>query len=230
MISLIQKALQKEASPETAASLGRFFKEKPCMHGIPMPKLRLLAKEFQELSFDDCHLLLGSSYQEERLLALLILCRRYRKTPETVYDFYLEHLTYVDNWNLVDASAHLIIGEYLWGKGISLLEKLAESPSLWKRRIAIVATWAFIKKGDVTATEKIATRLLQDKEDLIHKAVGWMLREAGKKDRLFLERFLQKQKDHMPRTMLRYAIEKFSADERAIWMRQTRSCKMKQWP
>jgi 3-methyladenine DNA glycosylase AlkD len=155
--------------------------------------------------------LIKSSYNEERLLSLFLLIDKIEKKMISLEDgfyFYLNHLDYINNWNLVDSSAHIIIGQYLIDKDKALLFSLSENQDLWKRRIAIVSTWYFIRKKNLLTTFEIAEKLLKDKEDLIHKAVGWMLREAGKKDELLLREFIDKFGLIMPRTMFRYAIEK----------------------
>lgn len=184
--------------------------------GVRVPDLRKIAKIFIELPLNELKQLLSSPYNEERLLALLIMVDKYHKKSlkKEIFEFYLENLKYVNNWNLVDISAHLIIGSYLQDKPKDFLITLASSNILWERRIAIVATWWFIKQGDLKYTIKIAELLLNDKEDLIHKATGWMLRELGKKDSKLLQSFLTNHKKTIPRTMLRYAIEKFSTEKR----------------
>ena len=186
--------------------------------GIRVPTLRKIASKFKDLPYDDLLCLLQSKFNEERLLALIILVLRYKSThteQERVYSFYMQHLNYVNNWNLVDSSAHLILGAYLFDKkDKSTLIDLAKSDNLWERRISIVATWYFIKRQDCKHTIKIATILLNDRHDLIHKAVGWMLREVGKQNQSTLIDFLDQHSTHMPRTMLRYAIEKFPKTQR----------------
>jgi len=181
--------------------------------GVTVPNLRKIAKNFILLTLDNLQLLLESKINEERLLALIILTQQYKNaadhTKETLYQFYMQNLKYVNNWNLVDTSAHWIIGAHLWDKDRSVLERLARSENLWERRISIVSTWYFIRQNDVVWTFKIATLLLRDTHDLIHKAVGWMLREAGKRNQAELVKFLDQHVLGMPRTMLRYAIEKF---------------------
>lgn len=188
--------------------------------GVTVPQIRRIAKGFYDLSFEQLEQLLYSSFNEERLLALIILVKRFESTDAKacVYDFYLQHKQQVNNWNLVDSSAHLIVGAHLYDKNRNTLLVLANSDSLWDRRIAIVSTWYFIKKGDLTWTFKIAKLLLNDKEDLIHKATGWMLREAGKQDVQSLKLFLDEHAKIMPRTMLRYAIEKLDDKQRKKYM------------
>jgi len=181
--------------------------------GVTVPNLRKIAKNFILLTLDDLQILLASKINEERLLALIILTKQYQNQDdqgkERLYQFYMKNLKYINNWNLVDASAHLIIGAHLWDKDRSLLLELATSEILWERRISIVSTWYFIRKNDLAWTFKIASLLLRDTHDLIHKAAGCMLREAGKRDQAELVTFLDQQLHTMPRTMLRYAIEKF---------------------
>ncbi len=190
--------------------------------GITVPNLRKVAKNFMDLSVEDVEVLLHSKINEERFLALIILVENYNNADEydkeKLYQFYLKNLQYVNNWNLVDASAHLIIGAHLWDKDRQYLLELAQSEVLWDRRISVVSTWYFIRKQDVKWTFKIASLLQKDKHDLIHKAVGWMLREAGKRDEQALIKFLDKYANTMPRTMLRYAIEKFTLDQRKNYL------------
>ncbi len=190
--------------------------------GVNVPTLRKFAKAFSHLTRQEIAHLMTSSINEERLLALFLLIDQYRKadtpTKEEIYAFYMNHLKHVNNWNLVDASAHLIVGAHLQTSNRDILSTLARSPTLWERRIAIVATWYFIRYGDLVWTFKIAEILLKDKEDLIHKAVGWMLRESGKKDVEALISFLNQHVPHMPRTMLRYAIEKFPTHQRKVYL------------
>ena len=180
--------------------------------GIPNPELRKIAKDFKNLSLNEIQMLIESPYNEKRLLALFILALQYQKTniemKNDIFKFYLSNTKRVNNWNLVDASAHLIIGAHLFEADRNLLNQLAKSDNLWERRIAIVSTWYFIRKHDLAWTFKIAKELLNDQHDLIHKAVGWMLREAGKRNEKELISFLQKYAKKMPRTMFRYAIER----------------------
>ncbi len=183
--------------------------------GIPVPTLRAIAKEHTTLSHQDLHTLLTSPYNEERLLALLILVHQYKKSPLPTYHFYLDHLSYINNWNLVDSSAHLILGPHLEAH-----TDLAHSQNLWHRRIAIIATLYHIKKGNLDHTFHIAQALLNDTHDLIHKATGWMLREAGKQNLSALTAFLDAHHTRMPRTMLRYAIEKYPPETRAHYLKK----------
>ncbi len=183
--------------------------------GVRVPQLRVIAKDFKALALTELQTLISSSFNEERLLALIILENQYQSDNEAlIYNFYLSNITQVNNWNLVDQSAHNILGRYLFNRDKKLLFQLAESSSIWERRIAIVATWHFIRKGQFDDTIKIAQILLNDEHDLIHKATGWMLREMGKMDKEPLLEFLKQYSAQMPRTMLRYAIEKFPQDQR----------------
>jgi 3-methyladenine DNA glycosylase AlkD len=209
-------------TPEAAK---RFFKtsdgdygEHDAFLGVTVPALRKIAKKYPHTSLKILEILLQSKYNEERLLALLILVHKYQKSAshqqKEICQFYLKNLEHVNNWNLVDSSAHPILGHYLWDKDRSLLTKLAKSSVLWDKRVSIVATWYFIRKSDTRTTFEIAKLLLNDKHDLIHKAVGWMLREAGKKDETRLLYFLSEYAKQMPKTMLRYAIEKLTSEQR----------------
>ena len=227
----LQKTLRTYDDPASASN-PRFFKtgkgdyaEHDRFMGVTVPVLRKLAKSFEDLSLADLKKLLQSPFNEERQLALFMLVNRYKKGNSTektrLYDFYLKHLAYVNNWNLVDASAHLIMGAELFNKNNkdkALLKTLSLSENLWERRVSIIATWYFIQNNDFQWTLKIAKQLLKDSHDLIHKAVGWMLREVGKKDRQVLITFLDQHAPKMPRTMLRYAIEHFSEDERKMYL------------
>ena len=203
----------------------RFFKTGPGQYGegdiflgLRAAEMHRLAKEFHSLALDELRILLQSGIHEDRMLALLIMVRRVMKaeqaTRKAVYDLYLASTRHVNNWDLVDASAREIVGGYLVDKDRKPLDRLAVSPSLWERRISIVATHHFIRQQDFADTIRIAERLLADREDLIHKAVGWMLREVGKKHQPTLEAFLRRHGKVMPRTALRYAIERFPADLR----------------
>ncbi|HJD58238.1 MAG TPA: DNA alkylation repair protein [Rickettsia endosymbiont of Ceroptres masudai] len=183
---------------------------------VTVPILRKIAKSYYNLDVGDLSSLITSEFNEERFLALAILIMQYQKAQdkELFYHFYLNNIKYVNNWNLVDASAHHIIGAYLWDKEKEYLFTLTKSEILWERRIAIVATWYFIKNNELDTTFEIAKLLLNDEHDLMHKAVGWMLREAGKKDEKQLINFLDRYISQMPRMMLRYAIEKFPEEVR----------------
>ncbi len=192
--------------------------------GVNVPTLRKVSKEFSTLSLQDIQGLLASPINEERLLGLLILVTQYQKADvplkQSIYQFYLDHLQHVNNWNLVDSSAHLILGAHLFDTNADkeLLTVLAKSTIMWERRISIVATWYFIRKKELNWTFQLAEMLLQDKHDLIHKAVGWMLREAGKVNEAQLITFLNQHAAGMPRTMLRYAIERLALPKRKFYL------------
>ncbi len=216
----IRQKLDDLADPRRAAVHQRFFRTGPGEYGegdrflgIRVPLLRTLAREFRDLSLPETTKLLSSPIHEERFLALLIMVLKYRagdeNERETLYRLYLDSTRYINNWDLVDTTAEHIVGDYLRERDRSALRKLAVSTSLWERRIAILATFHYIKRGSFDETLAIAEALLEDPEDLIHKAVGWMLREIGKRDRKVEEEFLRRHYKVMPRTMLRYAIEKF---------------------
>ncbi|MDQ5890551.1 MAG: hypothetical protein QG604_425 [Candidatus Dependentiae bacterium] len=207
-----------------------FFKTKPGGYaehdrflGVKVPTLRLIAKDFFDLSLNELQELLDSPFNEERLIALFILIHGYKKAKgvqkELFYQFYLRNLQRVNNWNLVDASARDIIGVHLLQEeNRDILLLLVSSENMWERRVAIVATWAFIRSGDFEWTLKLAQILMNDRHDLIHKATGWMLREVGERDLEKLVAFLDLHASKMPRTALRYAIEKFSPDQRAHYL------------
>lgn len=224
------KTILKKSSTIPKDKQSYFFKTDPGSYaahdqfiGVPVPTLRTIAKDFLDLPLEEIKQLLESAVNEERFLGLIILVHQYQKAKndkkDELYQFYMDNLKHVNNWNLVDASAHLIVGAHLDDKNRDILVSLAQSDILWERRIAIVATWYFIRKNDLTWTFKIALTLMNDKHDLIHKAVGWMLREAGKKDTQQLIDFLNIHAAHMPRTMLRYAIEKFPEPQRKSYLK-----------
>lgn len=189
--------------------------------GVTNPILRKIAKQYKDLELNEIHQIINSPYNEERMLCLFILSAKFKlkKNQDEIYEFYIKNMGHVNNWNLVDCSAHLIMGAHLEDKPRDILLNLANSTDLWERRIAIVATWWFIRQNDLEWTIKLSKILLNDKEDLMHKAVGWMLRELGKKDVLVLTKFLNEYKHQVPRTMLRYAIEKYSLDERKMFLK-----------
>ena len=227
----IIRALKEVSSKEKALSSAWFFKTRPGQYGhgdvfigVTVPEQRKVAKEFQDLPLSEITKLLESKVHEHRLTALEILVMQFergdRKIQEKIARFYLKHTKYINNWDLVDTSARYILGEYLASKDRKVLYKLVKSKNLWERRIAIVTTHAFITHGDFADTLKLSEFLLTDTHDLIHKAAGWMLREVGKKDEATLKKFLNKQAHHMPRTMLRYAIERFPKEERTKYLVQ----------
>lgn len=223
-------SLLREHAKRTPASKAVFYKtgaghyaEHDQFIGVTVPTLRKVAKEFEALPTSEIQKLLESKVNEERFLALVILTNRYArgddKEKENIYQFYMRNLKYVNNWNLVDASAHLIVGAHVLDKNKEILLSLSKSRVMWERRIAIVSTWYLIRDNQYEWTVKIAEMLLNDTHDLIHKAVGWMLREMGKKEQGVLVQFLDQHAHYMPRTMLRYAIEKFPEHERKEYLK-----------
>jgi 3-methyladenine DNA glycosylase AlkD len=227
------KAIQDGASPTQARHLQRFFKTSKGEYGygdvflgVTVPQTRKIANEYKDLPLPQIDKLMASKFHEIRFCGLVILTLQFKSSSESIvhkkiFDFYLKQVKAerVNNWDLVDVSAP-IIGQYLIGLRSSnqLLLKLASSKSLWQRRVAIVFTFAFIREGIPQPTVVVAQELLHDQQDLIHKATGWMLREMGKRNPMELRRFLEKNVSVMPRTMLRYAIEKFSETERKKWL------------
>jgi 3-methyladenine DNA glycosylase AlkD len=225
----ISKRLRKMGDKEDARFLQGFFKtgagqygEGDIFLGIRVPAVRELAKEYQKLPPEKVLPLMRSPYHEIRLFALIFLVNAFAKGDDTIqkkiYDLYLANTAYINNWDLVDISAPKIVGAFLLTKSKKPLYQLAKSKSLWERRIAVLATFYFIRNNQFDDALKIAGMLLQDKEDLIHKAVGWMLREIGKRDIECAEEFLKKHCRIMPRTMLRYAIEKFTSSKRRMYL------------
>lgn len=222
--------LKSLANAEIAAHSQRFFKTGEGEYGygdrflgIRVPVIRRSVKRYKNTSIDVAEKLLTSPFHEIRLFALLLLVYRFSRASdekkEEIYHLYLRHTPYINNWDLVDSSAHFIVGAFLENRDKSILADLATSKSLWERRIAMMSTFFFIKKNQFEDALKIAQQLLKDKEDLIHKAVGWMLREIGKRDKAVEVAFLKKYYRKMPRTMLRYAIEKFSKNERQKYLK-----------
>ncbi|MCG7898044.1 MAG: DNA alkylation repair protein [Candidatus Thiodiazotropha weberae] len=226
---LTQK-LESLANPEIAAKSQRFFKtgkgdygEGDRFLGIRVPILRQQARGFQQMSLTQVLRCLKSAYHEERLCALLILVRKFESGDETlrerVFRHYLDNTRYINNWDLVDSSAYQIVGAYLLTRERAILYELARSDSLWERRIAMIATYRFIKNQQYDDALAIAELLMLDQQDLIHKAVGWMIREVGNRDRNRAQQFLKPTYQAMPRTMLRYAIEKFPEPLRQIYLK-----------
>ncbi len=220
----IRAKLRKLGDKERAIVSQRFFKTGPGEYGegdvflgIKVPELRKLAKEYEDITMKQVKALLKSSIHEERLLALLILIRKYVKGDESarkrIYELYIKNTQFINNWDLVDVTAEHIVGAFLRDKDRSPLYRLSRSKNLWERRISIMASFHFIKHNEFSDTLKISKILLADREDLIHKAVGWMLREVGKRHMTTEERFLKDHYRKMPRTMLRYAIERFTESE-----------------
>jgi 3-methyladenine DNA glycosylase AlkD len=229
-IAELQKEVASRSDPGQAAILQRFFKTGPGEYGqgdrfrgIRVPELRRLAGKYRHLPLAEAAGLLLSDWHEDRLLALLILIHQYdRGDPdlrEAVHRLYLDHRDRVNNWDLVDISAPSLLGRHLEGRPRDLLTDLATAGGLWERRMAIMATFHFIRQGDFDDTLRLALLLLDDPEDLIHKAVGWMLREVGKRDAAVAEAFLQAHYRQMPRTMLRYAIERFPEARRQAYLK-----------
>ncbi len=229
VVSEIQRKLGLMADPQKATHLQRFFKTGPgeyaqgdLFRGIRVPELRKLAKRYQGIQLAQADELLRSAYHEDRLLALLLLVQMAgagdEANRERVYRLYLKRTAHINNWDLVDTSAEHIIGAYLDTKPKTPLNRLARSASLWERRMAVMATFYYIKRGRFQHTLLLAGKLLDDPHDLIHKAVGWMLREVGKRDLQAAEEFLGKHCRHMPRTMLRYAIERFPEPKRQAYL------------
>ena len=234
MISLSLKELRSEirtlADPKKASVSMWFFKTGPGEYGegdkflgLRVPDLRRLSKKYRSLSLGDTVKLLRSKFHEERQLALFILILQYKKASpaeqKKIYELYLDNLGHVNNWDLVDCSAPHIVGPYLEDKPKDLLYEFARSESLWERRVAILSTHHYIKQGSFDQALKISEMLLGDEEDLIHKAVGWMLREIGRRGPGAEKAFLKKHYKNMPRTMLRYAIERFPEKERKAYLK-----------
>ncbi len=227
----IQRQLRQMGNGEIAEHSHRFFKtgkgqygEGDKFIGIRVPAMRKLARQYRGLSTDIVIGLLRSPVHEERLLALFILVDAFKRASlterELIYKMYIDNTQFINNWDLVDSSAEHIVGAYLRTGDKTPLYNLALSDTLWERRIAIMATFHFIKHHEFDETLKIAQILLKDEEDLIHKAVGWMLREVGKRNVEVEEQFLKKHYTAMPRCMLRYAIERFPEDKRAEYLRR----------
>jgi len=228
-LGALRRELRAEADADDAVHLQRFFKTGPGQYGegdrflgVRVPVLRRLAREYRTLPADDAVVLLQSRWHEERLLGLLLLIGIYQRgqgaEKQAVYDAYLAHTRHINNWDLVDASAEHIVGPHVSPGQLDVLERLAHSPDLWERRIAMLATFHWIKQGQFAPALRIAALLLADRHDLIHKAVGWMLREIGKRDRAVEKAFLREHCRVMPRTALRYAIEHFPERERRRYL------------
>lgn len=223
------EALRQQGDAPTAAFLQGFFKTGPGEYGegdrflgVRVPAVRRLARDFRGMALEELDTLLQSEWHEARLMALVLLARTYDRGDEAVrqrvFDIYLARLAFVNNWDLVDASAPHIVGRHLQGRQRGELTRLARSARVWDRRVAIVATFWFIRNGELAETLGLAEALLGDPHDLIHKAVGWMLREVGKRDEAVLEGFLARHYRRMPRTMLRYAIERLPPDRRRAYL------------
>lgn len=226
----MRSRLRQSASPADARNLSWYFKTAPGEYGagdrfigVRVPALRRLAREFRALPPSAAARLLQSPIHEERLLALLILTDAHDRAGEpgraAIYRLYLKNLACVNNWDLVDSSAPRIVGRHLEKRPRKILYRLARSKNLWRRRVAVLATFHFIRLDDFGDSLRLAELLLGDGHDLMHKAVGWMLREIGKRDAAVLKQFLDPHAARMPRTMLRYAIEKLPARERQRYLR-----------
>lgn len=230
----IEQSIQSLADSKKAKLLQGFFKtgkgeygEGDIFLGLVVPQQRKIAKEFSNIPLKEIKSLLKSEFHEYRLIALFILVIQYKradkdkneKLKEQIYNFYLSNTNRINNWDLVDLSAPNIVGDFLKNRDKSILYKLVKSGNLWERRIAILATFSFIRDNQFSDSLKISEILLKDKHDLIHKAVGWMLREIGKKDVKVLETFLKRYYKTMPRTMLRYSIEKFPEEKRKAYLK-----------
>jgi len=234
MYQKIISELKKLQDKNKAKILQRFFKtgkgeygEGDIFLGIIVPKQREVAKKYVDTNLKDLQKLLSSKIHEYRLVALLILVQKYKSADakaladkKEIVDFYFKNTKNINNWDLVDLSAPQIVGEYLLDKDRKILHKLSKSKNIWEKRIAVLATFMFIKNNQFEDSIMISEMLLNDKHDLIHKAVGWMLREIGKRDRQVEENFLMKYYKSMPRTMLRYAIEKFSEEKRKKYLKK----------
>ncbi len=213
-----------------AKILSRFFKtgkgeygEGDKFLGITVPVIRKIANKYRSLSFEELSKLIKSPFHEVRLLALLIIIEKLDDgdgVKKKAFDFYFKNIKYINNWDLIDVTCRFIVGDYLFDRDRGILYDLAKSENLWERRIAIVSTYSFIRCGQYVDTLNISKILLFDKHDLIHKAVGWMLREVGKRDERILIRFLQKYSKEMPRTMLRYAIERLNTSDKRKFMQR----------
>jgi 3-methyladenine DNA glycosylase AlkD len=226
----IRKAILKQKNPIQAVNLQRFFKtgkgeygEGDIFYGIKVPEQRIIAKQFKDLALDDLKNLILSKVHEERLIAAFILVDQFKsgdeKKKKIIFNFYLKNRKGINNWDLVDLSAPKIVGAYLIDKEKDLLYKFARSKDLWEKRMSIISTQAFIREHYFDDTLNISEILLSDKHDLIHKAVGWMLREVGNRDMETEEEFLRKHYKKVPRTMLRYAIEKFTEQKRNAYLK-----------
>jgi 3-methyladenine DNA glycosylase AlkD len=230
--AVIRRRLMAHADASSVPILQRFFKTAPGEYGerdvfigVRVPAMRAVCRECRGASLDAIRTLLRSRVHEERSLALLLLVDAFTSADEAgrraIYEFYLSHTVFINNWDLVDSSAAQIVGGWLGDRSRAPLHTLAKSRSLWERRIAIIATYFFIKRGEFDDTFHVAEMLLNDPHDLIHKAVGWMLREVGNRDGAAERRFLKDRYQRMPRTMLRYAIEKFPETERKRYLAGT---------
>lgn len=218
-------------NPEEVRFLGHFFRTGPGQYGegdqfigVRVPRLRSICKPYRQLPPSEIEALLESPIHEIRLAGAIIMAEQAKRgdgtTKKALYDLYLRRTDRINNWDIVDSSCRDVVGGYLMGKPRNILYELARSKNIWERRIAIVSTWEFIRHGELDDTFAIAALLLGDRQDLIHKAVGWMLREAGKRDEAELRRFLDAHAKSMPRTALRYSLERLDSESRAIYMKK----------
>jgi 3-methyladenine DNA glycosylase AlkD len=228
-LRMLRQELKSQADASQAEALRRYFKTGPGQYGegdiflgLKTPTIRAAVKKYKSLEMGDLELLLHSPIHEERSCALAILKERFKREEEAgrkeLYEFYLRNTERINNWDLVDISAPDIVGSYLADKDRSILYELATSTSIWERRIAVLSTFSFIRQGDFRDALRIAEIVLHDEHDLLHKATGWMLREIGKRDPRAEEKFLDRHYRTMPRTALRYAIEKFPEEKRRHYM------------
>ena len=228
--SMIVNNLEALSNPEAALFAQRFFKTGPgeyaagdLFRGIRVPVLRKMVRSLDGTPLPEVIRLLDSGFHEDRLLALLLLMRRFEMGNEAlrqqIHEIYLKHTRFINNWDLVDISSQYIVGAFLRFRDRALLYELVASESLWERRIAITSTFHFIRKGEFDDTVALAELLLDDPQELLHKATGWMLREVGKRDLSTLESFLQLNYHRMPRVMLRYAIERFPKERRLLYLK-----------
>ena len=227
----ITNELQALSDAEKREIFPKFFKagkgeygEGDRFLGVTVPNIRAIAKLHKDISIEEIRDLIQSEWHEVRLCALIIMVEKSKKKDETLrqqlFDLYLSQTDRINNWDLVDLSCRFIVGEYLLNRSRDILYQLAQSPLLWDNRIAIVSTYAFIRKGQLEDTYALSDLMMYHPHDLMHKAIGWMLREAGKRDPERLYDYVMSHRADMPRTMLRYAIEKFSPKERAILMKR----------
>jgi len=232
MLSSLISDIQSIANPEKAKHQQKFFKtdkgeygEGDVFLGIPVPEQRKIAKKYSNLTLNQIQELLNSKIHEHRMTGLILLVNKYKKSKKDklqkrqIYEFYLKNTSNINNWDLVDISCAHIIGDFTLKEGSDLLRDLSKSKNLWEKRIAMISTYSFIRQRKFGETLAIAEILLNDEHDLIHKAVGWMLREVGKRNKNILELFLSSRYKTIPRTMLRYTIEKFPKEERKMYLK-----------
>jgi 3-methyladenine DNA glycosylase AlkD len=233
-VTILKKELKALENPEKIIIYKRFFKTAPGQYGygdkfygIPVPVMRKILKKYLNISQEGLVELLQSAYHEERFIALQILVENFKNAndlkKENIFDFYINHVKFINNWDLVDTSAPQIVGAYLYDKPRDVLYEFSKSNDLWKKRISVLSTFYFIRKTDFQTTLEISENLLADSHDLIHKAVGWMIREVANRNMEIAEEFLNKYAGVMPRTMLRYAIEKFPEEKRLKYLNLKKS-------